>query len=137
MGGNVTSDNISPISSDGYQACCVRNEARLGPKIAPAAGTSAISSQHATTRPDRATIAAIVDSFLSKKLKEIPVQERFELNLLSRLLSRNHTGKCGAKPVPRSAVDFVSEDDVKRAFEKGEKIYISRNDRYAFGPRSW
>ena len=30
------------------------------------------------------------------------------------------------KPVPVTAVDFVSEDDVRQAVEKGEKIYISK-----------
>ena len=30
------------------------------------------------------------------------------------------------KPVPIATVDFVSEDDVRRAVENGEKIYISK-----------
>ncbi|HVF47866.1 MAG TPA: hypothetical protein VNA17_09900, partial [Pyrinomonadaceae bacterium] len=69
----------------------------------------------------------IVDSFLSKKLADAPPVETSPPGdpvktviheIKSEVLAQN-----GAPP---KAVDFVSEDDVRRAINKGEKIYISK-----------
>ncbi len=89
----------------------------------------------------REEIAAIVDDFLSQKIsktfkqpeiiestKEIAncksqIANQLESpikTIIHELRSENSTN--GAKP---KTVDFVSEDDVKKAIEAGEKIYIT------------
>ena len=81
----------------------------------------------------REEIAAIVDKFLRQKIAEPPKSEppaaAGELNpqsespvktIIHELKTENATN--GAKP---KAADFVSEDDIKRAIENGEKIYIT------------
>lgn len=133
-GGNVTSDNISPlhlidIKRVAFESKPVNRALSIEPYIAADQGVR-------QKRPDRKEIEAIVDSFLSKKLAEAPVAE--------------NTAKPSVQPAPQpeavrpavihtideksaaqnrdlpKPVDFVSEDDVRRAVEKGEKIYISK-----------
>jgi hypothetical protein len=89
-------------------------------------------------RIDRQEIAAIVDRFLAGKRVEAPAA--------SPLPKPEMEGEAGsmysAPPAPtitepvskpkasatngnKTAVDFVSEDDVKRAIQRGEKIFIN------------
>ena len=80
-------------------------------------------------RPNRAEISAIVDSFLSQKLREIPPPEKpvpDDQPVVKTIVHEITPENAVQKPVPVSAVDFVSEDDVRKALEKGEKIYISK-----------
>jgi hypothetical protein len=87
--------------------------------------------------PKRAEIAAIVDKFLSQKLAETPKDAaknepaeqirnpKSEIRnpvktIIHELKPASTTN--GSKP---SAVDFVSETDVRNAIDKGEKIYIT------------
>ena len=83
--------------------------------------------------PKRDDIAAIVDSFLSKKLAEAPPEPakaepvRVEAPVAPKAVVHEITPENAVqKPVPIATVDFVSEDDVRRAIDKGEKIYISK-----------
>nr|MBA3786596.1 hypothetical protein [Acidobacteriota bacterium] len=89
----------------------------------------------------RAEIAAIVDKFLRNKIAETPTEttnadSQTEIqNPKSKI--QNPTGSPvktiihelktdGATNGAKSnSVDFVSEDDVKKAIENGEKIYIT------------
>ncbi len=94
---------------------------------------------------DRQEIAAIVDRFLAGKRIE-PSSSPLPSPVIESEAGRMYTapptaGNGGerrpepppvAKPVASAppangakAVDFVSEDDVKRAIQKGEKIYIT------------
>jgi len=86
----------------------------------------------------REKIAAIVDSFLSKKLAETPqppvqpppVQqpavvaepEVAQSPVRTIIHELRPPSENGAKPVP---LDFVSEDDVRRAINEGKKVYIT------------
>ncbi len=129
-GGNVTSDNISPRH--------LMDIKRVAFETKPINKPSAVSRQPSTmpaaapirTTPKREDIAAIVDSFLSKKLAEMPLQAPEPKPdptpepkaVLHEITPENAV----QKPVPVTPADFVSEDDVRRAVANGEKIYISK-----------
>ncbi|HTK25753.1 MAG TPA: hypothetical protein VL327_04285, partial [Pyrinomonadaceae bacterium] len=83
----------------------------------------------------REEVAAIVDKFLSRKLAESPQpaetptpvvadepKPESPVKTIIHELRTTPSSENGAKPEP---VDFVSEDDVRRAVEKGAKIYIT------------
>ena len=83
----------------------------------------------AKTRPTRDAIAAIVDGFLKQKLAQSPALETPKPAAPAEPKAIIHEvtpENAVQKPVPIKAVDFVSEDDVRRAVDKGEKIYISK-----------
>ena len=133
-GGNVTSDNISPIH--------LMDIKRVAFETRPVNSASAISASPkpiptvaqspANKRPDREEIAAIVDSFLSQKLRESPDIEPVKTEpeksgsdgktIVHTVTPENAV----QKPVPIATEDFVSEDDVRRAIRDGHKIYISK-----------
>ena len=131
-GGNVTSDNVSPIHLLDIKRVAFEtkpvNAARPRPVVeAPAAASK-------RTPVKREEIAAIVDSFLSKKLAEAPRPEPVRTqepapvtaDPVSPVKTIIHElrppSENGAKPVP---LDFVSEDDVRRAIGEGKKVYIT------------
>ncbi len=127
-GGNVTSDNISPIHLMDIKRVAFETKP-VNAKVTEAWAdrpTSQAASQPPTSapRPDREKIAAIVDSFLSKKLAEMPATEP---PVETRTIIHKVTAENAVqKPVPIAPVDFVSEDDVRRAIGDGKKIYISK-----------
>ena len=143
-GGNVTSDNVSPLHLMDIKRVAfeVRPVVSKRPAVAGRAATSmppqtaaprppvaaSRSSQPAAPKVSRDEIAAIVDRFLANRQPEPPVSP----------LPPPPTAQA-ATPPPRpvqasrpsdgarngrQAADFVSEDDVKRAIQKGEKIYV-------------
>ena len=136
-GGNVTSDNISPhhlmdIKRVAFETKPV-NESRVASRESQIA-----NGQPAERRtPKREDIAAIVDSFLSKKLAESPplpeppkapepqvdTAPPVEVKTIVHEITPENAVQ---KPVPITPVEFVSEDDVRRAINNGEKIYISK-----------
>lgn len=127
-GGNVTSDNISPLHLMDIKRVAFET------KPVQAKGVSAVqsSSSSAPPPPKRASrdeIAAIVDSFLSKKLAEMPEPEAIKPEPKPEVKTIVHEitpENAVQKPVPVTAAEFVSEDDVRRAVASGEKIYISK-----------
>ena len=147
-GGNVTSDNVSPLHLMDIKR--VAFETRPVKSVRPAAGVQQAASmpQHARSKEtaiaggkiDRQEIAAIVDRFLAGKRVEAPVVS----SPLPKPEIEPEAGSMYTAPPPppepvrpkpqppqpstngnKSAVEFVSEDDVRRAIQKGEKIYIS------------
>jgi hypothetical protein len=107
---------------------------------AKTAGVNVESRQavlEATRQQDRTIkreeIAALVDRFLSKKITEAPMVEKPVIverspapespvkTIIHELRPQSESAN-GAKPSP---VDFVSEDDVRKAVERGNKIYIT------------
>lgn len=146
-GGNVTSDNVSPIhlmdiKRVAFETKPVGNAAPV--KITqsqPFVSTNGETRADAPKNIKREEIAAIVDRFLSQKIAETPVAETVDENhqtgneksqveaqaalnpvktIIHELKTENSTN--GSKP---KTVDFVSEDDVKRAIDGGEKIFIT------------
>ena len=136
-GGNVTSDNISPIH--------LMDIKRVAFETKPVNKQSAIGGQQSAVRtiqpadgaapkPKREEIAAIVDKFLSKKLAEAPsvmrptvapakaAEPESPVKTIIHELRPQSLTENGAKLDP---VDFVSESDVRTAIDKGVKIYIT------------
>jgi acetaldehyde dehydrogenase (acetylating) len=134
-GGNVTSDNVSPIHLMDIKR--VAFETRPVSAKRAIATTAKVSASPAQPRPTikREEIASIVDRFLSQKLSKQPAAEKPEAagspvkespapespvkTIIHELRSPSANG---AKPTP---VDFVSEDDVRKAVNNGERIYIT------------
>jgi len=146
-GGNVTSDNVSPIHLMDIKRVAFETKP-VSKSVQPAVAGGFLKSEPgavATGLPSiqnrdgrnikREEVAAIVDKFLSKKLAESPqpveiptpvVAEEPKPESPVKTIIHEFRSKPesvnGAKPEP---VDFVSEDDVRRAVEKGAKIYIT------------
>jgi acetaldehyde dehydrogenase (acetylating) len=142
-GGNVTSDNVSPLHLMDIKR--VAFETRPVKSARPAVSTQKVAQPAAAKEPavaggkiDRQEIAAIVDRFLAGKRVEPSSSP------LPSPVIESEAGSMYAAPAPKpappppapppvakpstngaKAVDFVSEDDVRRAIQKGEKIYIN------------
>lgn len=186
-GGNVTSDNVSPLHLMDIKR--VAFETRAVKSVRPAASTQKGASVQVQAAPavaatspasagsgkvSRQEIAAIVDRFLANRQPEPasgstpelhantspqPAQPGIDIEAGSMYASPKAAPHAEAAPtaVPerggngattsergeaksgsraqangRAAVDFVSEDDVRRAIQKGEKIYI--NERTIITP---
>lgn len=154
-GGNVTSDNVSPIHLMDIKRVAfeTRPVSVQSPKSKVQSQSKmtdyALQSEEQRTKDTgrktikREEIAAIVDKFLSQKIKETPSEavaagnseqiqnpkpeirnqsESPVKTIIHELKPPPTSAENGAKPNP---VDFVSEEDVRRAIEKGEKIYIT------------
>lgn len=137
-GGNVTSDNISPHHLMDIKRVAFETKPVNKPSAVSRQSSAPSASTAIRQTPKREDIAAIVDSFLSKKLAESPPLPERPAN------SQQHTANMSPpaevttivheitpenavqKPVPITPADFVSEDDVRRAINNGEKIYISK-----------
>ena len=131
-GGNVTSDNVSPVHLMDIKR--VAFESKPVSK-GPAVEMKPVAAPR-PARPDlpkREQIAAIVDSFLSKKLAETPaetpepapqkeVESTSPVRTIIHELRPQSLTDNGVKADP---VDFVSETDVRAAIERGTKIYIT------------
>ena len=126
-GGNVTSDNISPMHLMDIKRVAFETK----PVNTRSAHTVNLANE-VSAQPRRASreeIAAIVDSFLSKKIAETPPPEVQKPEILPEVKAVIHEitpENAVQKPIPLETVDFVSEDDVRRAVENGQKIYISK-----------
>lgn len=131
-GGNVTSDNVSPIHLMDIKRVAFETKP-VGKQKAVSGRQLAVSSVAGSRpAPKREQIAAIVDQFLSKKIaeapveppkavEEIPVRESPVKTIIHELKPQSLT----ENGVVREPVDFVSETDVRAAIEKGQKIYIT------------
>ncbi len=143
-GGNVTSDNVSPLHLMDIKR--VAFETRPVKSARPAVSTQTVT-QPVKEQPvvaggkiDRQEIAAIVDRFLAGKRLEpaaSPLPSPASAEIESEAGSMYTAPAPPPPPAPREnkpappsnngakAVEFVSEDDVRRAIQKGEKIYIT------------
>lgn len=139
-GGNVTSDNVSPLHLMDIKRVAFETKP-VGLSAAKASPASVqIPSRETVTPakkwPDRNAISAIVDQFLRDKIKtavdvrpaESPVAEeppQVKGSPVKTVIHELRPQSLTENGVDRTPVDFVSEDDVRRAIEKGEKIYIN------------
>jgi len=148
-GGNVTSDNVSPlhlmdIKRVAFETRPVASKrpavaaqpAAMSPRPAAASTTSAqpAASDAGTPKVSRQEIAAIVDRFLANRQPESdPSQPAPATPQPDYSTSSGGNGGSSRQPAKassqssangRKAAEFVSEDDVKRAIQKGEKIYV-------------
>jgi hypothetical protein len=98
---------------------------------APAPAASPQPAKIATPKVSREEIAAIVDRFLANRPADSapPAPVRAEAPPAPSNPGGNGgtvraSASSNASSNGRQAADFVSEDDVKRAIQKGEKIYV-------------
>ena len=138
-GGNVTSDNVSPLHLMDIKRVAfeTRPVKSARPVVSAQPATAAKQPAVAGGKIDRQEIAAIVDRFLAGKRVEAPPVIESEAGSMYTAPAPKENGSERApepvrKPAPAppssngaKAVDFVSEDDVRRAIQKGEKIYIN------------
>jgi acetaldehyde dehydrogenase (acetylating) len=150
-GGNVTSDNVSPLHLMDIKRVAFETRPVKSARPAVSAQTATSPTPHpvAAREPvvaggkiDRQEIAAIVDRFLAGKRSEpaasplpSPAPSEIETEAGSMYTAPAPLPPPPApresKPAPPSnnngakAVEFVSEDDVRRAIQKGEKIYVT------------
>jgi acetaldehyde dehydrogenase (acetylating) len=132
-GGNVTSDNVSPIHLMDIKRVAFETKPvnRLVVPVRPAVETKGRSEPREPI--GREQIAAIVDQFLSRKIAEhpptpaqeavvkTPATESPVRTVIHELRPQSLTENgVGVEPV-----DFVSENDVREAIDKGIKIYIT------------
>jgi acetaldehyde dehydrogenase (acetylating) len=127
-GGNVTSDNISPLHLMDIKRVAFETRAVTGANVhaasmiakpepqVPTMSSSQLETQN--SKPlNRTAVAALVERFLAaRQPKAMPVAPAL------------HPPPEPPKPAPApkpQAVPFVCEDDVRRALDKGEKIYIN------------
>jgi len=137
-GGNVTSDNVSPLHLMDIKRVAFETRPVASKRPATSAQRAAMPAQTpsasrpaaATTAPSSAApkvsreeISAIVDRFLANRPEAAP-------SPLPPPPARAETSPPPASTGSESSAngrktaDFVSEDDVKRALQKGEKIYV-------------
>jgi acetaldehyde dehydrogenase (acetylating) len=146
-GGNVTSDNVSPLHLMDIKRVAfeTRPVASKRPALAaqPAVATTQVGAPvsrpaaaptHTASAPkvSREEIAAIVDRFLANRQPESsmplaapPAQAEQSPRSAENGGSSRPPANAGSPAANgRKAAEFVSEDDVKRAIQKGEKIYV-------------
>ncbi len=138
-GGNVTSDNVSPIHLMDIKRVAFETKP-VGATAAPVQSSipASVLPLPPQKKPDRAAIATMVDQFLRDKLSsqppvpsepvkpatiaEQPVQPASPVKTVIHELRPQSLTENGMDKTP---VDFVSEEDVRKAIDKGEKIYIN------------
>ena len=137
-GGNVTSDNVSPLHlMDIKRVAFETRPVKSTRPVVSAQPTAAKQPAVAGGKIDRQEIVAIVDRFLAGKRVETP-SSPLPAPVIESEAGSMYTAPAPppppappvSKPAPPSsngskAVEFVSEDDVRRAIQKGEKIYIN------------
>ena len=119
-GGNVTSDNISPLHLMDIKR--VAFEVRSVTASEPVQPVAA-SSQTVTAKPaahvDRTAIADLVDKFLSARAPASPA------TVAPPQVETPPTPPPPVKKADPKAAEFVCEDDVRQAITKGEKIFVN------------
>jgi acetaldehyde dehydrogenase (acetylating) len=141
-GGNVTSDNVSPLHLMDIKRVAfeTRPVASKRPAVAaqsvpmpqPSVSANRPAPSVATTpKVSREEIASIVDRFLANRQPEfapLPSPPPARTDRPQADAGNGAPPRAAATPPAssngRQTADFVSEDDVKRAINKGEKIYV-------------
>ena len=136
-GGNVTSDNVSPIHLMDIKRVAWETKpvGAPRPKAEPVLAKAAAAAPAAAPKPkpNREQIAAIVDQFLSKKIADTPLPEPPKAeppppvteSPVKTVIHEFRPQSLTENGANRTPVEFVSETDVRLAIEKGEKIYIT------------
>ena len=122
-GGNVTSDNISPLHLMDIKRVAFEtkpvNSATQRQSDAGTQGHGASVAPAPQRAVSRQEIASIVDKFLAQRPPETPAPAPV---VAPSVVATPAPSSNGSKP---QAVAFVCEDDVRRAIAKSEKIYVN------------
>ena len=132
-GGNVTSDNVSPIHLMDIKRVAFESKPINQKKSAPERVSE--PAVRPSAMPKREQITALVDSFLSKKLAESPkalpvsqdagASSADPVSPVKTVIHELRPQSLTENGVKHEPVDFVSESDVRTAFDRGQKIYIN------------
>ena len=137
-GGNVTSDNVSPIHLLDIKRVAFETKPVNRPRAAasiparPAPVATPAPMQRKTVSRDQ--VADLVDQFLSKKLTEpekaerpieVPEPKAEQPSPVKTIIHELRPQSLTENGFKSDPVDFVSETDVRAAIEKGQKIYIT------------
>lgn len=125
-GGNITSDNISPMHLLNVKRLAYERRPINRPESVEATRSPVLQASHepagafAASRPSATQdeISHIVERFVAARARTTATPPPAPGVPPAR-------GERGAEPASPCAVDFVSEDDVRRAILKGAKIYVS------------
>ncbi len=135
-GGNVTSDNVSPVHLMDIKRVAFETRAVSSQQSAVSSLPANRVEKKNSSSSKRAEIAVLVDKFLSQKLAETSPLKSVDtpeseirnsptaspVKTIIHELKPSSNGNGGEKP---KTVDFVSEDDVKKAVADNLKIYIT------------
>lgn len=141
-GGNVTSDNVSPLHLMDIKRVAFETKPVNSQRSAQNSDYKLQNSAADNQKPQivnrqtvkREEIAAIVDNFLKTKIAPAPeiteqkptIEEQKPVEVKTIIHQITNTEKMNSNGgQPKKSVDFVSEDDVKQALDKGEKIFIT------------
>lgn len=136
-GGNVTSDNVSPIHLMDIKRVAFETKPVNVPATVRTPAIAEIPA--AALRPkvpvSRDKIAEIVDQFLSRKLPDsltaappepvVPERSTEDTSPVKTVIHELRPQSLTENGALREPVAFVSETDVRDAIEKGEKIYVT------------
>lgn len=132
-GGNVTSDNISPLHLMDIKRVAFETRpvtSTASPQLPSDVRQNSMPVSQVvagSSEINRNAIAALVDSFLAGRKQHLP-----QSTLPAPSYVEQHEEPKPTSPLKQSAVDFVCEEDVRRAISRGEKIYI--NDKTILTP---
>ncbi|MBS1789330.1 MAG: aldehyde dehydrogenase family protein [Acidobacteria bacterium] len=124
-GGNVTSDNISPLHLMDIKRVAFETRPVTSTELvqtttaAPSPQVSASFIPSTSSKIDSAAIAELVDKFLAARTVTTPAQSA------QPLVETKPEPAPQAKSSSHKAAEFVCEEDVRQAMAKGEKIYIN------------
>ena len=127
-GGNVTSDNVSPIHLMDVKRVAFESK----PINSPRESVKPVAQAPAPKRPiSRQDIAALVDGFLQGRqpvssAEQVAEPKRESESPVKTVLHHLIPEPSPAAERPPEPVDFVSEDDVRRAVTAGAKIFITK-----------
>jgi acetaldehyde dehydrogenase (acetylating) len=124
-GGNVTSDNVSPIHLMDIKRVAFETKPVGSRQSAVISQQFVASNQSPVKRED---VASIVDRFLRAKLAESPqvINSAQVAEVPRAIIHEVKTEEIANQNSQiENATDFVSEVDVKSAIAKGEKIWIN------------
>ncbi|MBX7055906.1 MAG: aldehyde dehydrogenase family protein [Pyrinomonadaceae bacterium] len=127
-GGNVTSDNVSPIHLMDVKRVAFESKPVNSERSPVRPGSPAPAAKRTVSRQD---IAALVDGFLQGRRSASVVEPVIETNREAESPVKTVLHHLIPEPPPVAErppepVDFVSEDDVRRAVSAGNKIFITK-----------
>lgn len=144
-GGNITSDNLSPMHLVNIKRLAYERRPVNRVESVPGVGVVREMPLQSPARPtppppssvpvqpvvDRATISRVVERFLAARSRTPTApQAPQSATTVEATSHRQSLVSAGAargevrEPPPPRPVDFVGEEDVRAAIQKGEKIYV-------------
>jgi acetaldehyde dehydrogenase (acetylating) len=121
IGGNITSDNISPLHLMNVKRIAYGKEGWR-----PASGVTSSHPSHAPASPiTRQDISTVVDRWLTQKGISADSRETTQPTPPPPAAASSEASPATIVPPSPAIVAFVCEEDVRTAFKKDQKIYVN------------